>query len=207
MSEMFPAKIPGIVKKLFRSMAWHIPGHEKSIYLTFDDGPTPEVTDEVLRLLSLYQAHATFFCLGRNVDRHPELYRKIVDHGHKTGNHTYSHLQGWKTANSEYFNDIELARTLIPSDLFRPPYGKIRRSQRKHLQNRYKMIMWDVMSFDYSRKVSKQQCRDIVLKHTRPGSIVVFHDSVKAGENVLFALENTLHYFTEKGFVFKSVRL
>ncbi|NBC83053.1 MAG: polysaccharide deacetylase family protein [Bacteroidetes bacterium] len=202
---MIAAKTPGIVKKLYYSLYWNLSRQNQGIYLTFDDGPTPEITEKTLDLLEKYGAKATFFCIGRNVERYPDIYQQILNYGHVTGNHTYSHLKGWQTSNDEYFKDIELAKMFIPSNLFRPPYGKIRRSQLKYLRNEYKIIMWDVMSYDFSQKVTNDQCRNFVIKHTKPGSIVVFHDSVKAADNMLFALEHLLEYFTDKGFAFKAI--
>jgi len=202
---MVAVRIPVIVKKLYYSLIWDIRDGSRTVYLTFDDGPTPDITPRVLGLLKEYDAKATFFCIGRNVEHYPGLYRMILDNGHTVGNHTYSHLAGWKTRNTEYYQDIELAGCMVNSTLFRPPYGRIKRSQLKHLVNKYKIIMWDVMSYDFDRNITKQQCLQNVVNHTRPGSIVVFHDSVKAGERMLFAAEGLLKTLAGKNYKFKSI--
>ena len=186
-------------------MVWDIPGSEKKLYLTFDDGPTPGVTSKVLDLLREYNAKGTFFCLGRNVERHPELLQEIVDQGHSIGNHSYSHLKGWRSENQEYFNDIELASHNIRSKLFRPPYGQIKRSQVKYLKTKYKIIMWSVMSHDYEPVISKERCLKSTLKYCREGSIVVFHDSVKASEKLFYVLPKLLEEYTLRGFSFDRI--
>lgn len=202
---MVIGKTPYIVKRIYYSLFWNFSRQRRNIYLTFDDGPTPLVTDEVLHLLDKYQAKATFFCLGRNVDRHPDIYSRILAHGHSVGNHTYSHLQGWKCSNTEYYNDIDLCATLVKSRLFRPPYGKIKRSQLKYLKNKYRIIMWDVMSYDFQVKYHKFRCWKIIKRYTIPGSIVVFHDSEKARERMLYALNRMLSYYGKKGYTFRAL--
>ncbi|MBN2348496.1 MAG: polysaccharide deacetylase family protein [Bacteroidales bacterium] len=202
---MIPSRTPIFLKKLYYSLIWNIPNKNNEIYLTFDDGPTPEITPEVLAILKQYKAKATFFCIGKNAEQHPEIYKQIQDSGHTIGNHTYSHLKGWKTKNQEYFNDIKHAQSVIPSVLFRPPYGKIKRSQLKKLINFYKIIMWDVLSQDYDANISNEKCLQNVIQNTRSGSIIVFHDSVKASERMLYALPKVLEYFSEKNFVFNKI--
>ena len=195
------------MKWISPSVTWDLRSKEKIIYLTFDDGPTPVVTEKVLDLLDRYDAKATFFCLGRNVERHQEIYKTILERGHATGNHTYSHLKGWKTPNGEYLSDIELARQHIPSKLFRPPYGQIRRSQIRLLRNVYKIVMWDVMSHDYEQRLSKELSLRALLKYIKPGSIVVFHDSVKAWPKLEYILPQILDYFSSKGFEFHHLKM
>lgn len=188
---MLFVKTPILLMKLFPDLIWNITHRDmqkKHIYLTFDDGPTPEVTPWVLDQLKQFHAKATFFCLGRNVDRYPEIYRRIMDEGHAVGNHTYSHLKGWKTRNNEYFEDIELAGSFIDSRLYRPPYGRFKKSQIRELQKDYHIIMWDILSQDYDRNVSSEKCLSNVLENVRPGSIVVFHDSIKASRNLYHTL-------------------
>lgn len=186
---------------------WNMPRNEKKIYITFDDGPTPEITEQVLSILSQYNAKATFFCLGKNVSQYPDIYNKILVMGHETGNHTQNHLNGWKTKNTEYFDDIQQAEKSISSKLFRPPYGRISASQILYLKKYYKIIMWEVLSGDYMKTLNKEKCLNNVLNNTREGSIVVFHDSVKAADKVLYALPRILDNFTERGFMFDSIRL
>ena len=190
---------------LYPQVIWDIKNAGNSLYLTFDDGPTPEVTEQVLDILDSYSAKGTFFCLGRNVDRHPEIYHEILRREHQTGNHTYSHLKGWKTDNSQYINDIELAAKHIKSTLFRPPYGQIRRSQISILRSSYRIILWEVMSHDYEQRISKERSLKALLRYTKEGSILVFHDSFKAYKKLSFILPRFLKHFSEKGFSFKTL--
>jgi peptidoglycan-N-acetylglucosamine deacetylase len=203
---MQPAKIPTLVKKIYYSLTWDFHGHSEDIFLTFDDGPTPGITEQVLEILKTYGARASFFCIGRNAERNPELVRRISAEGHTIGNHTYSHLNGLKTNNRDYFDDIQLAQTLIHSGLFRPPYGMIRPSQIRFLRKLFTLIMWDIMSYDYDAHVTKEKCLDNVLKNVRPGSIVVFHDSLKASENVLYVLPVVLEFLKEKKYKCSAIR-
>jgi len=195
------------LRKLYHSFHWKMEPQDNSLYLTFDDGPTPEITEWVLNQLEIYDAKATFFCIGRNVERYPEIYSKILEKGHAVGNHTYSHLKGWKTETQEYVNDVELATQFIQSNLFRPPYGRIRRSQIKLLkQQGYKMFMWDVLSEDYNTNITTEQCLNYVLKYATKGSTIVFHDSVKASKNLYAVLPAVLKYYKEKGYVFRELK-
>lgn len=199
-------KPPKWLRFLYRNLNWSVDTCKKELYLTFDDGPTPIITDWVLAELAKYSAKATFFCIGRNVERHPSVYQKIIYDGHSVGNHTYSHLKGWNVSNDEYFNDTELASQFINSRLFRPPYGKIKHSQIKRLKsNGYNLFMWDVLSEDYNQNISEEQCLINVTDNTQNGSIIVFHDSIKASANLKYALPIVLKTFSDKGFVFKSL--
>ena len=198
-------KIPGILKKLFPDIIWDIRERQPVLYLTFDDGPTPVVTDKILDILQQYGAKATFFCIGRNVERHPDIYERIVKAGHITGNHTYSHLKGWFTPNREYFNDIALAAQFVKSELYRPAYGMITPAQLKYLRNTYHIVLWDIMSYDFDYYTTPEKCLDNVLSNARPGSIIVFHDSVKASDKVLYALPAILEHFKAKGVQFHSI--
>ena len=195
-------KSPSILKKIFPNLIWDIKTNEKEIYLTFDDGPHPDITPRVLEILDKYKAKATFFCVGNNVRKHPDTYELILNKGHRVGNHSYSHSNGWKVSNDDYFDDIEKADKLIRSNLFRPPYGRITPSQIKHLKKKYSIIMWSVLTYDYSKKINKEQCLKNSIAKTRPGSIVVFHDSLKSANNLFYALPMFLKHFTDKGFVF-----
>lgn len=198
-------KVPGILKFVFPDVTWDIKENGPVLYLTFDDGPTPQVTTEILSVLKDFNASATFFCIGRNVERYPEIYSQILENGHATGNHTYSHLKGWYTPDTDYYNDIALAAQFIHSGLYRPAYGMIRIRQKNHLKQQYRIVLWDVMSYDFNRSISPQTCLNNVIHHAVPGSVVVFHDSLKASENVLFALPRVLEYYSRKGYAFKSI--
>jgi peptidoglycan/xylan/chitin deacetylase (PgdA/CDA1 family) len=193
---MFFVKTPILLMKLFPELIWRFKGKEQAdhnhVYLTFDDGPTPGVTSWVLDTLRQYEAKGTFFCLGKNVEKHPDIYKQIIEEGHSVGNHTYSHLKGWQMDNTEYFNDIELAGNFISSNLFRPPYGRFKTSQIKYLSENYQIVMWDVLSQDYSTTVSPDKVLTNVLENVREGSIVVFHDSVKAEPNLTSVLPRVL---------------
>jgi peptidoglycan/xylan/chitin deacetylase (PgdA/CDA1 family) len=188
-------------------MVWNIPTNEKELYLTFDDGPHETATPFVLDQLKQFNAKATFFCLGKNVVAYPGIYKRIIDEGHATGNHTFDHTNGWKAQNDEYVNSIIEAEKYIHSKLFRPPYGKISPFVSKLIRKRlgYKIIMWDVLSADFDEKISPEKCTENVLLNVRPGSIIVFHDSTKAWERMHYALEKTLQYFSRQGFSFKAI--
>jgi peptidoglycan/xylan/chitin deacetylase (PgdA/CDA1 family) len=181
-------------------MTWGFFGETKKVFLTFDDGPTPDVTDRALEELKKFDAKATFFCLGRNVDHNPEIYKRILQGGHSVGNHSYSHLRGYGTKNQQYFDDIELAGRLIDSDLFRPPYGRILHNQVTEIIKKYKIIMWDVLSYDYNRRVKGETIIRNVKKYTRSGSIIVFHDSAKARKNLYYALPRVLDDLYNEGY-------
>lgn len=192
-------KTPQWLRKFFpKEMIWDMPLHEEpAVYITFDDGPHPVATPFALQQLAKYNALATFFCVGNNVANHPVLYQQLLDGGHTTGNHTYDHLNGWKTGSSEYLNNINRAGGYINSKLFRPPYGRIKLSQaRKLFRSRvgWRIYMWDVLSGDFDKTISPQQCLDHVLTHIKPGSIVVFHDSEKAWDRMSYALPQVLEY-------------
>lgn len=203
---MFFVKPPYLAGKLlFPLMKWRFPNNDKCIYLTFDDGPEPEVTPWVLEQLKEFNAKATFFCVGKNVSTCQDIYSSILKNGHSVGNHTFNHFNGWKTPTPDYLKNIDKCAELIDSSLFRPPYGRLKPAQYAQLVNKYSIIMWDVLSGDYSEKVSKEQCLENVIKHTKAGSIVVFHDSVKAKISLKYALPEVLKYFTEKGFEFRAI--
>lgn len=196
---------PRFIIKWFNHLEWHYSRSEKCIYLTFDDGPTPGVTQQVLDILKNHHAKATFFCLGRNVDRHPEIYKSIIDDGHSVGNHTYSHLKGWRTSVKTYVQDVHLAENYVKSKLFRPPYGRIRNVQVRYLRKYYRMVMWDVLTHDYNRHIPKEMILKTTLRSTKKGSIVVFHDSEKASRNLLYVLPKVLEHYTNLGYKFCSI--
>lgn len=203
---MYLVKTPKLIQSLMPGYIWRIPTKEKVLHLTFDDGPIPEITPWVLDVLAQYQAKATFFCVGENVKKHPEIFKEIVQQGHAVGNHTYNHLNGWETENIHYFHNIRHCAQLVKSDLFRPPYGRISPSQGSFLERHYKIVMWDILSGDFDPNLSKEKCLENVLTHTREGSIVVLHDSVKAQEKMQYVLPRILDHFTKEGYIFETVR-
>jgi len=202
---MFIVRPPEIITRLMPRVTWGFYGELKKVFLSFDDGPTPDVTPWVLERLKEHHAKATFFCLGRNVDHNPEIYWQILSEGHSVGNHTYSHLKGYGTRNQQYFDDIELARNLIDSELFRPPYGRILSSQITGILKTYRIIMWDVLSYDYNRRVSGDTIIRNVTRNVRSGSIIVFHDSAKARKNLYHALPGVLEYLEKEGYEMNAI--
>jgi len=190
---------------LYQDLEWSIPVSGPELFITFDDGPIPEITPRVLEILKAYNAKATFFCIGENVRKHPEIYRQILEEGHRTGNHTQHHINGWKTNKINYLRQSLLCSHYVQSDLFRPPYGRISRAQAKALKSRFRIIMWDVLSMDYDKRISREKCLDNVVKNAGPGSIIVFHDSHKAADNMLHALPAMLDHFSKKGFRFNAI--
>ena len=202
---MFLPKSPKIIKALYSQLTWEIPNTENKIYLTFDDGPTPVITEWTLDVLNQYNIKATFFCLGQNVEKHPKIYQRILDEGHAVGNHSYSHPSGWKTNDDEYFNDIKKSSKQVKSKLFRPPYGRITKSQAKQLKEQYNIIMWTVLSGDFDVKTSPEKCLENVLKNTESGSIIVFHDSEKAAPNLKYALPKAIERLLTRGFIFEKL--
>lgn len=200
---------PWWLRKLVPGAIWSMPATEKTVYLSFDDGPHPDITPWVLDLLKHYQAKATFFCVGNNVQKYPDVYARIIEEGHAVGNHTFHHLNGWKTRDNVYMDDIALAAEYIDSPLFRPPYGKIGMFQRYLLTKKrfgMRIVMWSVLSGDFDPGISPQQCRDQVLLNTKAGDIIVFHDSEKAKDRMQFALPYVLEYFRTKGFGFGVIK-
>ncbi len=201
-------KTPNWIKRLFPKFVWNKTTTQKVIYLTFDDGPTPKITQWVLSELEKYQAKATFFCIGKNMESHPKMAQKIIAKGHRIGNHTQNHLNGWHTKTSVYVANVLEANQQISKFsnqlLFRPPYGKIKNSQAKALQKLgYEIVMWDVLSADFDTSISKEKCLNNVIETAKNGSIVVFHDSIKAHEKLKYVLPKVLVYFTKRGYVFK----
>lgn len=205
------SKTPNLVKLFFFNLFWHFSKKEKVIYLTFDDGPTPEITDWVLEVLLKYNAQVTFFCVGKNIENNPLLFDKIVSQNHSIGNHTFNHLNGFKSNYKVYLNDIDLTENIlekkgITTKLFRPPYGRLTYLQSRKLRKKsYKIIMWDVLSGDFDKGIDEETCLQNVIKNIDNGSIVVFHDSIKASEKLKFALPQILNYYTFKGYTFKGI--
>jgi peptidoglycan/xylan/chitin deacetylase (PgdA/CDA1 family) len=217
-------KTPKAARRLFPAALWKVRTKEKILYLTFDDGPIAEVTPLVLDELKKYKAKATFFCIGKNITANPEIFHRISEEGHTVGNHTQDHLNGWQTSNGLYFENVERCSATLNSTMqkalvahsdggedveekgfFRPPYGKISPAQYNQLKKQYKIVMWDVLTFDFDLKVSKEHVLGNVLKNATPGSIIVFHDSLKAKEKVLYALPKVLEYYSKLGFTFEAL--
>jgi len=199
---------PRLLRFLLKNCIFKIDTLEKFLYITIDDGPIPEITPHTLALLKKYNAKATFFCVGDNVRKYPELYKQIIDEGHSVGNHTMNHLRGLHTKFNTYINNVNLADEYISSNLFRPPHGRLSNRQAHCIikQNK-KIILWDVLSEDYNKKITPQQCLANVLKFAKEGSIIVFHDNIKAKENQYYALEKTLEHFSNLGYRFLGINL
>lgn len=206
---VFPAKTPKLIQRLFPKYIWKKASLSKTIYLTFDDGPTPKITQWTLDLLKKYNAKATFFCIGDNIKKYPNIFKSVLNDGHTIGNHTFNHLKGWHTDTNSYVENAEKAQQLIDPNnkhLFRPPFGKIKRKQANQLIKRgYKIVMWSVISYDWEVKVTPEQCLQNVIKNSASGSIIVFHDSIKASKNMQYALPKVLEYFSKKGYQFKAL--
>lgn len=200
MALFFHKTIP-LLRRIYPEMTWRIPSSVPTVYLTFDDGPIPEVTEFVLETLGRYDAKATFFCIGDNIRKHPEVFRQVVDAGHSVGNHTFNHLKGWHTEDQVYFENTAACQALLPpTRLFRPPYGRIRKRQAQHLLADHEIIMWDVLTGDYSPSLSPESVLKGTTRACESGSLVVFHDSIKAWRNMSYALPRTIEYLLERGF-------
>ena len=205
-------KTPQLVKSLFPSFVWNMDHAERSVYLSFDDGPHPEATSFVLDLLQEFNASATFFCIGKNVLAHPELYKRILNEHHAVGNHSHNHLNGWKTPVKEYIHDVSIAAQHIHSNLFRPPYGRIKMKQAAAIpaamqQNSGRIIMWDVLSGDFDQSITPEQCTTNVTGNVGPGSIIVFHDSEKAFHNLKHSLPEVLEFLSRQEYEMKKIVL
>ncbi len=210
---IIPAKTPSSIKLLFPDYTWDFYSKkEKKLYLTFDDGPIPEVTEFVLDQLRLFGARATFFCIGENIKKHPEIFNKIIADRHSVCNHTMNHLKARKNNLETYLENVieceNLIRehTVIGSKLFRPPYGQISRAKLTALRKLgYQIVLWDILSKDWDKNISLEHCLNNVVNNSKDGSIIVFHDSIKAATNLKFALPRVLEYFTKKGYVFDRI--
>jgi peptidoglycan-N-acetylglucosamine deacetylase len=202
---MYLVQTPKIIQSLFAKYHWKIHTEEKVLYLTFDDGPIPQVTPQILDLLLHYKAKGTFFCVGENIEKYPEVFQRILKEGHALGSHTFNHLNGWCRGDEEYVKNAEKAAKIAKSHLFRPPYGRMRISQARILSQKYRIVMWDVLSGDFDVKNNPQDCFRNVIENAGPGSIVVFHDSLKSENNVLKALPLVLDYFQMLGYRFEAL--
>lgn len=202
---MYLVKSPLLLKWYYPKLTWNKNRDQKVIYLTFDDGPIPDVTAFVLKTLKTFDAKATFFCIGDNIVKHPDIFEGIKREGHQIGNHTFNHLKGWTTDDQQYLDNFRQCQELTGTNLFRPPYGRIKKSQAsgiRALMPDMQLIMWDVLSGDFDLTLSPQKCYKNVIRYTRNGSIIVFHDSLKAFDRLEYALPRCLQYFKENGYQF-----
>lgn len=207
--------IPSFFQAFFPNFVWSVPEKENVIYLTFDDGPIPYITEFVLDQLEAYQAKGTFFCVGDNIRKHPGIFEKILLNGHQVGNHTFNHLNGWNTDNQNYIQNIEecssqinLFENLLPSlqkPLFRPPYGKIKSVQYKQIKDQYKVVMWSVLSYDFDKSISPERCLQKSIQYTKKGAIVVFHDNIKTEKCIRYVLPRYLEHFRNLGYRFEKL--
>jgi len=204
---MYFIKTPRLLKRMFPQQVWSIDTRDKKLYLTFDDGPTPEITDWVLETLDQFHARATFFLIGKNVEQNPAMVERILARGHSIGNHTHNHMNGWESSNSAYLRNTLKTEKLLETNLFRPPYGRIKRSQTKAMSHRFRIIMWDVLSGDFDLQAKKEKVVRNVTEHAEPGSIIVFHDSVKAKPRLQYALPRVLEYFSQQGYSFEPIAM
>lgn len=206
---IYPVKTPYFFKLLYPGLVWEKNTNEKEIYLTFDDGPIKDITPWVLKQLKEFNAEATFFCIGDNIRKNSDVYKELIRSGHRLGNHTYHHLSGWKVQNSEYYDNIEKCDSIMnlksQHKLFRPPYGKIKWSQIPSIKKHYDIIMWDVLSGDFDNSLIPENCLKQTIKATKPGSIVIFHDSIKAERNLKYVLPKYLNHFCSLGYKFRSL--
>jgi len=195
-----------LLRKIYPKAIWRIPVKEKKIYLTFDDGPIPIVTPWILDILNESETKATFFCVGENVVKHAAIYQRILEEKHAVGNHTFNHLKGWNSHSKTYIRNVKKCAEVVDSKLFRPPYGRAKKSQIKHLSAQYSIIMWDVLSGDYDKKTSPEGCLKNVINNVRNGSIIVFHDNVKAQKNLEYTLPKFIDWAKENGFTFEILK-
>ncbi|MGZ3874004.1 MAG: polysaccharide deacetylase family protein [Mucilaginibacter sp.] len=205
---MYLIKTPWLLKKLYPGLIWDVDSNSRCIYLTFDDGPIPIVTPFVLNILKQYNAKATFFCIGDNVNKYPDIFAQVKNEGHAIGNHTYNHLRGWDTDDKIYLDNFIQADKILDTDLFRPPHGRIKRSQVKLLKTAkpgIKMIMWNVVSGDFDLNITPEECLDNVLKNTSAGDVVLFHDSLKAKERMEYALPRAMELWSRAGYGFRKL--
>lgn len=206
MLNSFLSRVPLLYRALFPGARWRIPALEgRSVYLTFDDGPIPEITPWVLEVLRAYNIKATFFCVGDNIAKHPELFEQIKREGHQVGNHTQHHPKALNLSTKAYMRDVLEAHKLIGSRYFRPPYGHLRWGQTREISHSFEMIMWDVLTRDYNHKLSPERVLDNVKRYTRNGSIIVFHDSLKAERNLKYALPRAIEWLLSEGYQFRRI--
>lgn len=191
-----------VLSPFYPGLKWKVKTKSKVIYLTFDDGPIPEVTEKVLDILDTYNWKATFFCVGENVYKHPTIYQKVIERGHRVGNHSFNHLRGFKTSTEDYVANVRKASEYVDSRLFRPPYGRITYSQIRALKADYDIVMWDVLTYDYDKRKTPAQIVKIIQRNLRKGSIVLLHDSIKAENNILSVLPQAIEFWQSKGYTY-----
>lgn len=203
---MYIIKTPKLIRKLFPNYLWNKTRKKPNVYFTFDDGPIPEVTPWVLDTLKAYDMHGTFFCVGDNVRKHSEIYNRLISEGHSVGNHSYSHKSGWSTEAEKYLDDVQLCNSFVQSNLYRPPYGRLKPQQAEALRDQYKIVMWDVLSGDFDQNITAEQCYQNVIQNLKPGSIIVFHDNVKSFKTLKSVLPRVLEYCLSQGLTSKALK-
>ncbi|WP_129714578.1 polysaccharide deacetylase family protein [Pedobacter sp. SYP-B3415] len=205
---MYLVKTPRLLRWYYPSLTWHKSRERKVVYLTFDDGPIPDVTPFVLKTLKHHGIKATFFCIGDNIIKHPKIYLQVRDAGHAIGNHTFNHLKGWATDDASYLENFRQCQQVTQTSLFRPPYGRIKKSQIRALRAELpgiNIIMWDVLSGDFDTNLSPEKCLQNVLQHVTNGSVIVFHDSLKAFDRLQYALPRTIEQLIADGYAFEAL--
>lgn len=202
---MYLVRTPEPLKPLFRDLVWSVKEPGRRVFLTFDDGPIPEVTPWVLDALAVHGAKATFFCIGRNVAKEPALFQRLQSEGHAVGNHTHDHLNGWQSSQRAYLRNVLRCQALTGTTLFRPPYGRITAGQSRALKERFHIVMWDVLSADFDERIDGERCYRNVVDHVAPGSIIVFHDSLKAAPRLRYALPRVLERLTQEGYSMEAL--
>ena len=205
---MYLVRSPLLLKWYYPQLTWNKTRDHKVIYLTFDDGPIPDVTEFVLKTLNSFSTKATFFCIGDNILKYPQIFESIKNDGHSIGNHTFNHLKGWDTSDDVYFQNFQKCQGQTDTNLFRPPYGRIKKSQIAQIKSSYpamEIIMWDTLSGDFDTKLSPERCLTNVIKYTRNGSIIVFHDSLKAFDRLYYTLPKVLEHFSQLGYRFEQL--
>ena len=200
---MFIEQVPTFFRNLYTKALWRMDPNDRSVYLTFDDGPIPVITPWVVELLERYGIKATFFMVGDNVHKFPQEFMQVVEAGHRVGNHTYNHVKGLFTSTKDYIDNVDQADAFIHSNLFRPPHGFLRNAQYRELSKRYQFVMWDLVTRDYSFRLYGEDVLANVKKYTRPGSIITFHDSMRSGSNLRYALPRAIDWLLEQGYTFK----
>lgn len=202
---MYFVQSPFFLRWMYPKVVWNKSRKDKILYLTFDDGPIPEITPWILDTLAKYNAKATFFCVGENIKKYPEIFERIINEGHQVGNHTYNHLRGWDYSDEEYLENVYKCQELTKTNLFRPPYARAKKSQLRVLQNDFEIIYWDVLSGDFDINLSPSCCYKNIINHTKNGSIIVLHDNIKAIPRVEYVLPKLLSHFTESGYTFNTL--
>lgn len=203
---MYIIKTPKLIRKLFPNYLWNKSRKKPYVYFTFDDGPIPEVTPWVLDTLKAYDMQGTFFCVGDNVRKHSNIYNRLVTEGHSVGNHSYSHKSGWSSDVENYLDDVELCGSFVQSDLYRPPYGRLKPQQAEAIRHQYQIVMWDVLSGDFDQNITSEQCYQNVIQNLKPGSIVVFHDNIKSFETLKEVLPRVMEYCQSQGLSSKAIK-